>query len=88
MIKKKNKNENDNDEDEDDDDDDEDEGKNNEIEKKNLNVSVQFKDEKTRENTVQFINDKILSMENEERLLFNDYFKGMSNNIKNIDEDF
>ena len=86
--KKKNKNENDNDEDEDDDDDDEDEGKNNEIEKKNLNVSVQFKDEKTRENTVQFINDKILSMENEERLLFNDYFKGMSNNIKNIDEDF
>ena len=64
------------------------EKENSDDETKDLNIIVKFNDNKNKEKVVQYINEKILSINNDERLAFNGFFKIMDNNIKNIEEDF
>jgi hypothetical protein len=42
---------------------------------KDLNIIVKFEDEKKRDETIQYYNDKIVSINNIERSAFNEYFK-------------
>jgi hypothetical protein len=42
---------------------------------KDLNIIVKFEDEKKRDETIQYYNDKIVSINNVERSAFNEYFK-------------
>ena len=64
------------------------EKENSDDETKDLNIIVKFNDNKNKEKVVQYINEKVLSINNDERLAFNGFFKIMDNNIKNIEEDF
>ena len=57
-------------------------------EKKNLNIDAKFSDDKIRDDTLKYIKDIIFALDNDERLVFNGFFKEMNNNIKNSDEDF
>ena len=57
-------------------------------EDKNKYITIKLDDEKIKEELAQKINDKILSINNDERLIFDGYFKQIDNNIKNIEEDF
>ena len=57
-------------------------------EKTNLNIIVKFNDDKIRDDTLQYINDKIFTLNNDERLAFNQFIKEMNNNIKDSEEDF
>ena len=57
----------------------------------NKYISIKFEDEKKKDEMSQIINEKILSIGNEERLAFDGYFNEMNNNIKDtedIEEDF
>ena len=60
----------------------------NDKEDKNIYISIKLDDEKIKEEFAQKINDKILSINNDERLIFDGYFKEIDNSIKNIEEDF
>ena len=62
---------------------DEDENKDN-----NIYINIKFEDEKTKEEMSQKIYEKIISINNEERLAFDGYFNEMNNNIKDLEEDF
>ena len=62
----------------------EEEGKNEE----NLNIIVKFNDETKKNEVSQKITEKILSINNEERLAFDGYFKEINNTFKDIEEDF
>ena len=63
--------------------------KENEREKKEkMNIPVKFKDEETKEEISKYINDKICSINNDERLFFCGYFEEINNSIKNNEEDF
>ena len=57
-------------------------------EEENLHIIIKFNDEKIKNEVSQKINEKILSINNEERLAFDGYFKEISNNFKDIEEDF
>ena len=57
-------------------------------EKTNLNIIVKFNDDKIRDNTLQYINDKIFTLNNDERLAFNQFIKEMNNDIKDSEQDF
>ena len=54
----------------------------------NIHIIVQFNDEKIKEETSQKINEKILSINNVERLAFDGYFNEINNKLKDIEEDF
>ena len=55
---------------------------------KEINIVIKFEDEDTKKETAQKINDKILSINNDERLIFDGYFKEIINSMKQIEEDF
>ena len=54
----------------------------------NLNIIVKFNDEKIKDEVSKKINEKILTINNEERLAFDGYFKKINNTFKDIGEDF
>ena len=54
-----------------------------------INISVKFEDEITKEEISKYINDKIFSINNDERLAFTGYFQEINNEInKGNEEDF
>ena len=55
---------------------------------KKVNIFVKFEDEKTKEKVSKSINDKIFSLNNDERLAFIGYLEEINNTIKNNEEDF
>ena len=57
-------------------------------EEENTNIIVKFNDEKIKEEVSQNITEKTLSINNEERLAFDGYFKDINNTFKDIEEDF
>ena len=63
--------------------------KENETEKKEkMNIPVKFKDEETKVEISKYINDKICSINNDERLFFCGYFEEINNSIKSNEEEF
>ena len=63
--------------------------KENETEKKEkMNIPVKFKDEETKAEISKYINDKICSTNNDERLFFCGYFEEINNSIKSNEEEF
>ena len=62
--------------------------KNNDDEDKRINILVKFKDEIIKEEISKYINDKIFSINNDERLAFIGYFEELNNKIKDNEEDF
>ena len=62
--------------------------KNNDDEDKRINILVKFKDEIIKEEISKYINDKIFSINNDERLAFIGYFEEINNKIKDNEEDF
>ena len=55
--------------------------KNNDDEDKRINILVKFKDEIIKEEISKYINDKIFSINNDERLAFIGYFEELNNKI-------
>ena len=55
---------------------------------KEIIIVIKFEDEDTKKETAQKITDKILSINNDERLIFDGYFKEIINSMKQIEEDF
>ena len=54
-----------------------------------INILVKFEDEITKEEISKYINDKIFSINNDERLAFTEYFQEINNEInKGNEEDF
>jgi len=56
---------------------------------KDLNIIVKFEDEKKRDETIQYFNDKIESINTFERSTFNEYFKRIcqGDNINKFDKE-
>ena len=61
---------------------------NKDSEDKRINILVKFKDEIIKEEISKYINDKIFSINNDERLAFIGYFEELNNKIKDNEEDF
>jgi hypothetical protein len=51
-------------------------------------IVIQFENEDAKKEAAQIITDKILSANNDERLVFDGYFKEINNSIKHLEEDF
>jgi hypothetical protein len=51
-------------------------------------IVIQFENEEAKKEAAQIITDKILSANNDERLVFDGYFKEINNSIKHLEEDF
>ena len=60
----------------------------NENNNRNLNISVKFKDEKIRDEVTKFLNEKILTKNNDDRLIFNQYFNDNYNKYSSENKNF
>ena len=54
----------------------------------NIHIIVKFEEEAIKEETSQKINEKILSINNVERLAFDGYFNEINISLKDTEEDF
>ena len=61
---------------------------NNKIKEKDKIIFVNFEDEKVKDEISEYINDKIPSVNNDERMAFMGYIDRINNNINNDEEDF